>query len=164
MSTTTPATPASIAAYLNNAEYPRDIKRRVRDMAGPAKAAGLVIAYGASDDRLEFYGAISDELSAYGGVTVRVTGAGLVENKCPAHDDCPHFDPNQGAEIRAIWEPSIDNGYPHYFGASWLVATEIPHSRFHINEGGTLFGRGIVFALALADGFDMPEGAADGKG
>ena len=50
-------TAAKLAEQLNGIEYPASISR---DLEAQAKAAGLVIVFGASDDLMEFRGAIHD--------------------------------------------------------------------------------------------------------
>jgi len=102
--------------------------------------AGLVAVFGASDDLMEFRGAIDDEIGAYNGTTAYLTSKGLLENDCE-NNDCPHFKKlkKTAATIKAVW----DNG-----GISWRYETEIPHSKFIVNEDGEAYCVGIVFALA----------------
>lgn len=47
-----------LAARLDGAEYPL---RPSRELLAEAKAAGLVIVYGASDDLMEFDGAMKEQ-------------------------------------------------------------------------------------------------------
>lgn len=112
-----------------------------RELAAEAKAAGLVVVYGASDDLMEFEGAINDELGAYNGGRAHLTSAGLLKNDCE-NDECPHFDKlKQRAEtIEALWDAG--DGY------SWKFKTDIPHETFEITEDGEPYCRGIVFALS----------------
>lgn len=127
-----------LAAQLDGAEYSLTIDAETQKAA---KAAGLVIVYGASDDLMEFNGAIYDEIGAYEGTTAYLTPAGLLENDCD-NDDCPHFEKLKATAvtIEALWDPG--DGY------SWKYKTEIPHECFEIVEGGEPYCRGIVFALA----------------
>ena len=112
------------------------------DLTAQAKAAGLVIAYGASDDLLEFEGAIHDELDAYEGCTVLLTTAGLLLNRCE-NSDCPYHAEERGAgvSLQLLWDKD---------GYSWTFQTTIPHETFEVMEGEEKFCRGIVFALADA--------------
>src|SRR6185312_16663666 len=64
-----------LADRLTGSEYPLRITKEVK---AAAKASGLVIVYGASDDLMEFDGAIYDEIGAYGGTEVWVDATGLV--------------------------------------------------------------------------------------
>lgn len=113
-----------------------------------AKAAGLVIVFGYSDDNVELRGAVHEEIGAYDGTTFRLTASGTI---APTWDD-PNEEKNRedatayftalkevGADIEAVW------GLDSY---SWTYKTSIPHSTFDILEDGENFCRGIVFSLA----------------
>lgn len=137
-------TPTTLAARLNGREYCNEISS---EESSDAKAAGLVVIFGASDDLMEFRGAISDELGAWGGKTAHVTGAGLLPPwdslELPSEGDAEAYFAKKRAgfaEIEALWcaEP----------GLSWTYRTEIPHATFEILEDGEPYCRGIVFALA----------------
>ena len=127
-----------IALALNGEEYPLSIGATFR---AEAKASGLVIVYGASDDLMEFDGAVHDEIGAYEGATAYLDSTGLLENDCD-NDECPHFEKLKvkAATIEALWDPG--EGY------SWKYQTAIPHETFEIVEDGEPYCRGIVFALA----------------
>lgn len=132
-----------LAMLLTGREYGQEIDRTEEHQA---KAAGLVVAFGASDDLLEFRGAIYDEVGCYGGGTATVDQKGLL----PDFEDIDRDDKdemrdyfkreNSGAVIRAAWE-----GEPGY---SWVISTDVPHETFEIVEDGEPYCRGIVFALA----------------
>lgn len=127
-----------LAKLLNGREYMKEI---TKDEEALAKAAGLVVVFGASDDNMEFRGAIHDELGAYDGTTAYLTSAGLMESACE-HDECPYYEriKKTAATIDAQW-----GAEPRY---SWTYETTIPHEIFEIVEDGEPFCRGIVFALA----------------
>jgi ribA/ribD-fused uncharacterized protein len=147
-----PVTAAALAAMLTGIEYPANFPK---DTLKLAKTSGLVIAYGASDDLLEFAGAFSEEVGANDGTSVFLTQNGLHQNKCDAGDDCPHFKklPSPlGATIEAVWAP------PEMPDTSWLIKTTIPHATFDIMEDGAVFCRGIVFALT-----DVAPARGDGE-
>lgn len=136
-----------LAQLLDGMEYP---PRIAADLLGQAKAAGLVIVTGCSDDLIEFDGAFRDEAGCSGGGTVRVNRHGVAQNFA----DIDHEDEDalrdyfahekDGAEITALWceEP----------GYAWTYQTAIPHATFEVMEGGGHYCRGIVFALA-----DLPS-------
>jgi hypothetical protein len=126
-----------LAARLNGTEYPLYVPR---ELAADAKAAGLVIVYGASDDLMEFAGAIDDELGAYDGTTAYLVRTGMLQNDC-GNDDCPHFEKLKAnaRTIEALWCKEGDY--------SWTYRTTIPHETFEITEEGGPYCRGIVFAL-----------------
>jgi hypothetical protein len=133
----------ALAALLTGREYRHEITRA--EMAD-AKAAGLVVAFGASDDLLEFRGAIDDEVGCYDGGTAIVDRKGVL----PDFDDIDRDDKDEmreyfkreggGAKVDAKWE-----GEPGY---SWIITTSIPHETFEIEDDGEKYCRGIVFALA----------------
>lgn len=140
-------TKESIAAALNGTEYPPDAA--ISAISAAAKAAGLVIVYGASDDLMEFEGAIYDEIGAYDGTTAYLDRKGLLDrDQIDDNDDEAITDytlrKRRAVSIEALWDPG--DGY------SWSFQTEIPHATFEVVEDGAPYCRGIVFALA-----DLPE-------
>jgi hypothetical protein len=132
-----------LAALLTGREYRSEI---TRDEAAQAKAAGLIVAFGASDDLLELRGAIHDEVGCYGGGSARIDRAGVV----PSFDSIDRDDQdalrdyfkreNGGVTIDAVWAGEA--------GYSWIIRTTIPHETFEIVEDGEPYCRGIVFDLA----------------
>jgi hypothetical protein len=132
-----------LATLLTGREYGKEI---TRDEEAQAKAAGLVVAFGASDDLLELRGAIHDEVGCYGGGSAKIDRAGLI----PDFEDIDRDDKeelrsyfkreNGGATIDAAWE-----GEPGY---SWIISTDMPHETFEIVEDGAPYCRGIVFSLS----------------
>jgi hypothetical protein len=127
-----------LAALLTGREMDKEITSAEEKQA---KADGLVVVFGASDDLMEFRGAIHDEVGCFNGGTAYVTPAGLLTNDCN-DDRCPHFAKlrDKAATIQAGW--CEEEGY------SWTYSTETPHATFEIMEDGEPFCRGIVFALA----------------
>ncbi|MDR6389151.1 hypothetical protein [Paraburkholderia phenoliruptrix] len=131
-----------LAAQLNGIQYPVRIPKTLTDAA---KAAGLVIVYGASDDLMEFEGAIYDEVGCYNGGTAYVDAKGLLPDRDSIDDDDDLKDyfarqPN-AKSIEALW--CIEGEY------SWTYKTGIPHETFEVLEDGEPpYCRGIVFALA----------------
>ncbi len=133
-----------LAAELNGIEDSALIHFQGSKREEQAKAAGLVIAYGFSDDLLEFEGAISDEANAPGEVLVDVKGVLPTWDSASESEESAkeYFDRKAGAKtIKAAWN---DSG----LGPAWTLETSIPHETFTILEDGDPFGRGIVFALA----------------
>jgi hypothetical protein len=122
-------------------EYPADeLDNLNKEMA----ADGIIIAYGASDDLLEFQGVVNDEVGVYGGNEVSISsrrkGTAFIFDE-EENNDSKEFNRKeieQMQKIKAVWAPKdID--------ASWKIETEIPHETFDIMEDGELFCRGIVF-------------------
>lgn len=144
-------TKESLAALLNGREYGNEI---TRDEIWQAKAAGLVVVFGYSDDTVEFRGAISDEVGCYGEKsTLLISPKGVAEK--PDRDErevLEEFDVLQYVNQNTR-EIQANFGGAHY---SWTFATDIPHATFEVLEGDEKFCRGIVFSLAEA--FAKKEG------
>lgn len=134
-------TKEDLALALHGISYPCRIDAHLIEQA---KAAGLVIVYGASDDLMEFRGAVRDELGCYGGGTGFVDAKGVLPNREDIDDDedlADYFARKPLAkQIEALW--AKEDGY------SWTYATDIPHATFEIVEDGESYCRGLVFALA----------------
>lgn len=131
-----------LAAQLNGLQYPVRIPKTLTDAA---KAAGLVIVYGASDDLMEFEGAIYDEIGCYDGGTAYVDAKGLLPDRDSIEDDDElkdYFARQPNAQpIEALW--CQEGEY------SWTYKTDIPHETFEVMEDGEPpYCRGIVFALS----------------
>lgn len=128
------------ANLLNGRKYPFSLTREEQSIA---KDNGLVVAYGSSDDLLEFEGAISEEFGACGGTEVPLGKFGFIENECD-NDECPHFLRLQknAVIVKSVW---CDCGY------SWLIETEIPHETFDVVEDGEPYCRAIVFSMRDLD-------------
>lgn len=145
-STQTRMTPAQeLAAKLDMSEYPIRPSAEITDFA---KANGLVIVYGASDDLIEFDGAFRDEGYVIDGGTVRVDAEGLL----PANADDLDTDEERARyyyrggkakSIEALWCDEVNGG-----GFTWAYRTDIPHATFEVMDGDEPYCRGIVFALA----------------
>lgn len=133
-------TAKELAAMLNGREYGGEI---YPDEEQGAKAAGLVVVYGYSDDNVEFCGAIDDEAGAYEGTTIPIDKEGILyEPSCDCVDiDCPYFKAalEKAKTIKAVWHDEE--------GPSWTFETDIPHETFTILEDGEPFCVGIVFGM-----------------
>jgi hypothetical protein len=131
-----------LAAQLNGIEYPAH-----RNIAGhiieQAKAAGLVILYGASDDLMEFDGAAREEIGCYNGGTAFVDPHGVLadEDSLDSPNEIHDYRNRRplAKEIEALW--CAEPGY------SWTYKTDIPHATFEVVEDGEPYCRGIVFDL-----------------
>lgn len=141
-------TPKDLAAELNGIEYSTVALLHGDLLMERAKAAGIVIAYGYSDDLLELDGALYDEGGAPG--TSLIDAKGLLpsfESASESEEACRrYFERKLNArEIEAIWRnhPSGEMG-----DSAWVIKTDIPHEAFIIMEDGEPFSRGIVFSLS----------------
>lgn len=130
-----------LADRINGREYRNEMTHFEES---EAKAAGLVVVFGASDDLMEFRGAISDEVGCYDGGKAIVDRIGVV----PDFEDIDRDDKEElreyfkredrGATIAAAW------GVDDY---SWVISTDLPHVTFRIEDDGEQYCRGIVFSI-----------------
>ncbi len=130
----------AMADLLNGSQYPF---APIKEIVDSAKAAGLVIVYGASDDLVEFDGAFRDQVNRYDGGTVLVDSQGVLDRDQVDDDDdeaiAAYTLRSKGARrIEALWG---QNGY------DWSYQTDIPHATFEILQGTERYCRGIVLAV-----------------
>lgn len=137
-----PMTKESLAALLNGREYGTEITPAEE---AEAKAARLLVIFGASDDLTELRGALNDEAGAYDGAKHRVDAKGFVPDwDSLDHDDeeaCADYFVRKGSgfEVDAKW---AEGDY------SWVIETSAPHAVFDIVEDGEKYCRGVVIDLA----------------
>lgn len=135
-------TKEELAAQLDGIQYPAH-RAITKDQIAAAKAAGLVIVFGASDDLMEFEGAIRDEFGCYNGGTALVDADGLLPDRESIEDDDKlraFFQREPLAKkIKAVWDTD---------GFSWIYETDIPHATFDVWEGEDGYCKGIVFAIS----------------
>ena len=132
-------TKEELAARLNGREYGSEISA---DEEKAAKAAGLVVLFGASDDLAELRGAINDEAGCYDGGDIRIIDGELFEEPdcdCKWAQEASAAAEKRSALIEALWSQGE---------WSWTYSTKIPHATFDVMEDGEPYCRGIVFALA----------------
>lgn len=128
----------AFAALLNDRQYCSEITKAEEVIA---KEHGLVVAFGASDDLLEFRGAINDEVGVYDGGFVSIVNGEVVDEEMFEHEKAvlaKYGHPSPPVRtVKALWCP--DN-----FKTSWLIETEGGES-FDIFEDDDLYCRGVVF-------------------
>ena len=124
-------TKEQLAEMLNGRQYRDETTPEIERLA---KENGLCIAFGASDDLLEFRGSVYDEVSAWNGVKAYLTPKGNVKGNMKPGRVC----------VSADWCPKDINGE---VWAAWLiqVQTEVNFAPFDIFEDGELYCRGCVF-------------------
>lgn len=137
-------TAAELAAKLDGRQYRSEITRAECE---EARAAGLVVAFGASDDLLEFRGAINDEISAYEGTTAYVTREGLYAPECE-DNNCPHERAIRNAIVGRVTADWCAPGSE----ASWTIRANFHGVPFKVMEDEELYCVGLVFALADVEG------------
>lgn len=108
-----------------------------------AKAAGLVVIFGASDDLMELRGAITDEFSCYDGGTALIDAKGLLPERenIEGDDELKDYFAREplAKKIEALWGDEGDY--------SWTYRTNIPHATFDVVGEGGPFCRGIVISV-----------------
>lgn len=113
-----------------------------------AKKHDIVIAYGDSDDLLEFRGAIEDEASAIDGGTAHIVNGKLYE--APDDDEVETLQ-KFGVDIDKQLQSAITvnaEWCPKDLDCSWRISVNREHATFDVMEDGELFCRGVVFKLA----------------
>jgi hypothetical protein len=131
------------ATMLNGREYRKEITPAE---CATAKASGLVVIFGYSDDGAELRGVLYDEWGCFEGGTMLLHRGGLL---APHNDGCGcqfcgyAATAAKCAKVEAVWCGD---------GATWTYKTELHHATFDIMEDGNTFCRGIVIAIE-----DLPE-------
>jgi hypothetical protein len=141
-------TKEQLAALLNGRQYRNEI---TADEEAQAKAAGLLVIFGSSDDLVEFMGATYDDIGAYGGTTFRLCPEGLLP-EWPEWPGAEGLSENEAedyfrrkalgfVDIEAKWD---EGGY------SWVISPppSLPHAVFNVLEDSDNYCRGIVIAMA----------------
>lgn len=122
---------SEIAKLLNGRQYRDEV---TPEIAQSAKDNGIVIAFGASDDLLEFRGAVYDEVGSWDGTTVYISAKGNIKEK-----------PKAGRlKVESIWAPKNEEGKVY---ASWLIKVDAEHETFEIFDEDGLYCIGAVFHL-----------------
>lgn len=134
----------ALAALLTGREYTREITKAEE---AAAKAAGLLVIFGGSDDLVELRGITHDEIGTYGGTEfmVHATGICIGWDEFDEKDDEDmsrqyFIDKAKARKVEALW--SAEPGY------SWTYRTDVPHATFEIIEDGAPYCRGIVIDVA----------------
>ena len=128
-----------LTGLLTGREYGKEM-RKEEEMQ--AKAAGLIVIFGASDDLMEFRGFVDDEIGAP--TDALIDAKGLLPNRDSIDDDASLKDffarEPLARTVEALW--CAEDGY------SWTYRTTVPHATFEIVEGGEPYCRGIVIDVA----------------
>lgn len=129
-----------LAGLLTGREYGSEM---AKEEELQAKAAGLIVIFGASDDLMEFRGFVDDERGA---PTIALIDAkGLL----PFREDIQHDDDAlKDYFARAPQVRAVDALWGKEDGYSWTYRTDIPHATFEIVEDGEAYCRGIVIDVA----------------
>ena len=130
-----------LAGLLTGREYGKEM---VKEEEQQAKAAGLIVIFGASDDLMEFRGFVDDERGYYPSRVALIDASGLLPVREDVEDDGAlkdFFARELGARaIEALW--CVEEG------CIWTYRTDVPHATFEIVEDGEPYCRGIVIDVA----------------
>ena len=126
----------SLAAQLDGREYGNEITEQECEQA---KAAGLLVVFGYSDDNIEFRGAFEEESPAYDSGTIPFTNATLLGD----HDDnCECKFCGYSEAVKKAHSLSFELKWD-----GWKLDTKLPHAKFKVMEDGDVFGEGLVIEL-----------------
>lgn len=127
-----------IAEMLKGSKYREEPSGSTIELA---KANGVVIVYGASDDLMELRGAIDDEVGMYEGGTAYINKDGVIYKPdccCEYAEDWYDQAAQTAVAIRAVW---CEGDY------SWQYEVAVPFETFEITEDGDKYCLGIVIDL-----------------
>tara|TARA_Y100001956_G_scaffold79966_1_gene94292 strand:- start:792 stop:1202 length:411 start_codon:yes stop_codon:yes gene_type:complete len=133
-------TAVELANKLHGMNYPLSLSKELLDTA---KASGLVIVTGASDDIMSINGALTGEGDVYDGGKVLVHRDAVLEDRDNLESDeelQDYYSKKPEAKvIEAFW----------YRGDyKWSYDTEIPHVTFELLKDGEKCCLGIVFSVS----------------
>lgn len=123
-----------VAGKLNGREYGSEL---TDEEAEQLKSVGLVVAFGYSDDNVEFRGAIDEEIGVWEEETLYLFHGTIMHIPCGGNPGCPLWI----AESKKAKTITVQ-----FLGDGWKFYTDIPHEKFTIMEDGEVYGEGIVFA------------------
>jgi hypothetical protein len=115
------------------------------DLATAAKAAGLVIIHGASDDLVILRGAIDDEVDMGEGGDFELDALGVLPE--PGDDDLAEAEHAALHERRKSAKTITADWCDPTSKWAWSFQTDLPHSTFSIYDAGEEYCLGIVVSL-----------------
>ena len=130
-----------LAGLLTGREYGKEM---LKEEVMQAKAAGLIVIFGASDDLMEMRGAIHDEFSCYSGGTALIDSNGLL----PDRDNLEQDDELKKFFTRQPLARKVEALFCEEGDYAWTFRTGVPHATFEIVEDGAPYCRGIVIDVA----------------
>ncbi|MFA6167918.1 MAG: hypothetical protein WC700_14955 [Gemmatimonadaceae bacterium] len=140
-------TKEELAAALDGSQYNPGVNMIPNRLDREVKASLLVVAYGASDNLLEFEGAWHDEFDANDECVVMIDTKGPIATEREDSDDdetmLAYLLRKRDAKhyVEALWSPDEPGNY------SWIIAATVPAATFEIYEDEEHFCRGIVFSV-----------------
>lgn len=129
-------TTKEVAERMNGREYMHEI---TTEESNELAYHGITVAFGASDDNVEFYGYIDDEIGCWEYVTIPILDDEILK-KCS--DVCEDYD-------CPLWKNALSKAKTlraQFTNDGWKFAADFPHEKFVIMEDGEVFGEGVVFS------------------
>lgn len=134
-------TKEELAARLNGREYGDEMTKEEEQLA---KNSGLLVAFGYSDDNVEFRGIFHDEVGAYNKTSIRLDAKGVL----PTWDNVRE---NEDAALDYLRRKYSAKIIVATFGdKGWDYSTSIPNAGFSIMKYEQIYGMGMVI-----DGKDL---------
>ena len=124
------------AEKLNGREYGSELTDEEADQLA---SIGLVVAFGYSDDNVEFRGAFNEEVGGWEDFEIPFLDGDILF-KC--HDDCNEY-------VCPLWKNAISMAKTirvTFRNEGWKFETDFPCEKFTIMDDGEVFSEGIVFA------------------
>ncbi len=139
-------TKEELAGQLNGREYGDEITSAEEKAA---KASGLLVIFGASDDLCELRGVIEDEVGAYDGTTVYISRDGklLPEMEDDDKDVLKKYNVLEHVLEQRRTAIQIEAQWCNTREYSWTFETKVPHATFDVLEDEDKYCRGIVIDL-----------------
>lgn len=137
-------TKEQLAQRLTGRKYGNEI---TREEEAEAKASGLVVIFGYSDDNIELRGWVHDEVGCYCGSSAKkivVTSEGVLDS-WDDHEEKNKLDAERWFDRENLPRATLDVT----FGVgewAWNIVPDVPHATFEIFEGTDKFCRGVVMA------------------
>jgi hypothetical protein len=137
----TPLSKEMLVMVLNGRQYGSEI---TPDEEAAAKAAGLLVIFGASNDLMSLRGAITDEYYCYGGGTALIDATGLLPTRDDIEDDAElkSFFAREPLAKKVVALSCAEGEY------AWTYETSLPHATFEVSADGGQYCRGIVISMA----------------
>lgn len=139
-----------LATRLNGREYGEEITEAEE---AEAKAAGLLVVFGASDDLCELRGMIHDEVGCYSGGEFVIVDGELFDEKACDSEDCPYAAKAksaarvEGFTVEALW---CKGEFSWTYALSRIGKATPPHATFDVMEDGDdKYCRGLVIKLPV---------------
>ena len=130
----------SVAKKLQGCQYRDELTGREEVVLEKNR---IVVAFGRSDDVIQFNGAVSDETGAWRQSETYFTRDGILKNECEEYD-CPNF----RKFLESVKYGTVTSETDHdKYGCTHYLTADFPHHKFDVMEDGEKYCVGIAFSL-----------------